>query len=126
MNLENELHCFCDLESLGISGQENYVKDFSDIIYQNEDLRYEAKLPFKEHHPLLHDHFSLFEKRLQKLQSFLKNETVLLKKYNDAFVEQKELGLIEPASEIAFPGIYHYIQHHPVNREDKNAKYSPE
>ena len=59
MNLENELHCFCDLESLGISGQENYVKDFSDIIYQNEDLRYEAKLPFKEHHPLLHDHFFL-------------------------------------------------------------------
>ena len=39
VNLENELHCFCNLESLGISGQENYVKDFSDIIYQNEDLR---------------------------------------------------------------------------------------
>ena len=55
------------LESLEISEQENYVNDFSDIIYQNEDLRYGAKLPFKEHYPLLHDHFSHRGKRLQKL-----------------------------------------------------------
>ena len=39
-NLENKLHSFGDLESLGISENENYVKDFSDIIYRNEDLRY--------------------------------------------------------------------------------------
>ena len=54
------------LESLGISEKENYVNDFSEIIYQSEDLRYEAKLPFKEHYPLLHDHFSHCGKRLQK------------------------------------------------------------
>ena len=102
------------------------MKDFSDIIYRNEDLRYEEKLPFKEHHPLLHDHFSICEKRLQKLYSFLKSDTDLLKKYNEVFVGQKELGLIEPATEIAFPGTYHYIQHHRVNRKEKNAKFSSE
>ena len=48
MNLENQLHQFWDLESLGILEHKNYVKDFSDIIYPNEDLRYEAKLSFQE------------------------------------------------------------------------------
>ena len=54
------------LESLGISEKENYVNDFSEIVYQNEDLRFESKLPFKKHYPLLHDHFSHCGKRLQK------------------------------------------------------------
>ena len=70
MNLENQLHQFWDLESLGILEHKNYVKDFSDIIYPNEDLRYEAKLSFT----LLHDHFSICEKRLQKLYLSLKND----------------------------------------------------
>ena len=84
-------------------------------------MRYETKLPFKEPRPLLHDHFSLCEKRLQKLYSTLKNDTVLLKKYNDIFIEQKEMGIIEPAIETALPGKCHYIPHHPVVREDKNT-----
>ena len=74
MNLENQLHQFWDLESLGILEHKNYVKDFSDIIYPNEDLRYEAKLSFQEFYPLLHDHFSICEKRLQKLYLSLKND----------------------------------------------------
>ena len=62
MNSENQLHRFWDLESLGILEHKNYVKDFTDIIYQNEDLRYEDKLSFQEFYPLLHDHFSICEK----------------------------------------------------------------
>ena len=77
--MENELHRFWNLESLGISEQENYVKDFSDIIYQNENLKYKAKLPFQEPYPLLPDHFSLWEKGLQKLYSFPKNDQSYLK-----------------------------------------------
>ena len=34
-NLENELHRFWDLESLGISEDENFVKSFTEV-YKNE------------------------------------------------------------------------------------------
>ena len=34
-DLENELYHFWDLETLGISKQENHIWDFTDIIYQN-------------------------------------------------------------------------------------------
>lgn len=78
------------------------------------------KLSFKEHQPLLHDHFFLCEKRLQTLYSSLKNDTDLLKKYNNVFVEQKELQIIEPAIEIALLRNCHCIPHYPVIREDKN------
>lgn len=52
---------------------------------------------------------------------FLKNDASFLKKYNDVFAEQKELGITEPATETAIPGNYHYIPYHPVTRERKSA-----
>ena len=122
-NLNSSLRRFWDLETLGIKENEkDALKNFNEIIYLNKENRYEAKLPFREVHEILHDHFNLCEKRLLKLYSNLKNDTVLLKKYNDIFLEQKQLGIIEGAEEIAKPGQYHYIPHHPVIREDKNTK----
>ena len=84
-------------------------------------MRYETKLLLKEPHLLLHDHFSLCQKRLQRLYSSLKNSTVPLKKYSDVFVEQKKFGYIEVTIEIALLGNCHCISHHPVIREDKNT-----
>ena len=121
-NLEKELNRFWDLETLGISENEKTIhEDFSETIYLNGENRYEAKLPFRENHPFLHDHFSLCEKRLKTLHSKLKNDTVLLKRYNDIFVEQREMGIIEEAPDTGSPGSCHYIPHHPVIREDKNT-----
>ena len=94
--------------------------DFSDTIYLDKERRYEANLTFKKLHPLLHDHFHLCDKRLLKLYSTLKKDTVVLKRYNDNFLNQMELGIIEPAHENVSPGNCHYIQHHPVIREDKH------
>ena len=45
---------------------------------------------------MLHDHFNLCEKRLLKLHSTLKMDAVFLKRYNDIFLNQMELGIIEP------------------------------
>ena len=121
-HLDKELHRFWDLESLGISEVEKIpFEDFSDTIYLNKERRYEANLPFKKPHSLLHDHFNLCEKRLLKLYSTLKKDTVLLKRYNDIFLNQMELGIIEPANENVSPGNCHYISHHPVIREYKNT-----
>ena len=121
-HLDKELHRFWDLESLGISEvAKSRFEDFSDTIYLNKERRYEANLPFKKPHPLLHDHFNLCEKRLLKLYATLKKDTVLLKMRNDIFLNQMELGIIEPAKEKVSPGNFHYIPHHPVIREDKNS-----
>ena len=120
--LEKELNRFWDLETLGISENEKTIhEDFSGTIYMNGENRYEAKIPFRENHPFLHDHFSLCEKRLKTLHSNLKNDTVLLKRYNDIFVEQREMGIIEEAPDTGSPGSCHYIPHHLVIREDKNT-----
>ena len=121
-HLDKQLHRFWDLESLGISEVEkNPCEDFSDTIYLNKERRYETNLPFKKPYLLLHDHFNLCEKRLLKLYSTLKKDTVLLKRYKDIFLNQMELGIIEPANENASPGNCHYISHHPVIREYKNT-----
>ena len=121
-HLDKELHCFGDLESLGISEVEKSpFEDFSDTIYLNKERRYEANLPFKKPHPLLHYHFNLCDKRLPKLYSALKQDTVLLKMHNDIFLNQMKLGIIEPANENVSPGKFHYIPHHPVVGEDKNT-----
>ena len=116
-NLNSSLNRFWDLETLGIKENEkDALENFNEIIYLNKENRYEAKLPFRETHEILHDHFNLCGKCLLNLYSNLKNDTVLLKKYNDIFLEQKQLVIIEEAEEIAKPGQCHYIPHHPVIR----------
>ena len=101
--------------------EKGLCEDFSDTIYMNKERRYEVNLPFKKPHALLHDHFNLCEKRLLKLYSTLEKDTVNLKRYNDIFLNQMELGIIEPANKNVSPGNCHYIPHHPVIREDKNT-----
>ena len=112
---------------MGISEVEkNPCEDFSDTIYLNKERRYETNLPFKKPYLLLHDHFNLCEKRLLKLYSTLKKDTVLLKRHKDIFLNQMELGIIEPGNENVSPGNCHYIPHHPVIREYKNtSKVTP-
>ena len=120
-DLDNKLNNFWDLGTFGISPDEKSIcENFSDCIYKNSEKRYQAKLPFKETHPILSDNFNLCKKRLMNLYSKLKNDPELLECYNEIFVEQKELGMIEEflSSE---PGKCHYLPHHPVIREDKDT-----
>ena len=89
---------------------------FQDSIYLNDKGRYEARLPFKESHKIFPDNYSLCEKRLLKWYNKLKNDTVLLKKYDAIFVEQREAGIIETAESTSTLGDRHYTALHPVFR----------
>ena len=121
-DLDNKLSNFGDLETLGISPDEKRIcENFSDCIYKNSEKSYEAKLPFKETHPILSDNFNLCKKRLMNLYSKLKNNPEILGRYNEIFIEQKELGMIEEVSESSEPGKCHYLPHHPVIQEDKDT-----
>ena len=81
LGLENKLDRFWDLESIGILDNEKHSQEhFIESIYLNEKNRYETKLPFKENHALLHDHFGLCKKRLEGLHARLKQDPDLLVK----------------------------------------------
>ena len=54
------------------------------------------KLQFKEHHPLLLEHFNLCEKRILKLYLILETDPFFLTRYNDSFLDQIESGIKEP------------------------------
>ena len=85
-SLESDLKRLWDLETLGIIQKENSMHEhFIKSIHLNKERRYKTKLPFKENHPVLYDHFDLCAKRLEQLFKKLKNDKELLKKYNDVF-----------------------------------------
>ena len=79
------------------------------------------QLPFKENHPLIHDHFELCKRRLLNLHQKLKDNPDLLKAYNDIFIEQKQNGIIEEVMSPGKLGETHYIPHHPVIWDDKTT-----
>ena len=84
---------------------EHFIKS----IHLNKERRYETKLPFKENHIVLYDHFDLCTKRLEQLFKKLKNDKELVKKYNDVFAEQLKQGIIEEAPEDCKAGECHYL-----------------
>ena len=97
------------------------MHDFQNSIYLNDKSRYEAGIPFKESHKISPDNYSLCEKRLLKLYNKLKNDTVLLKKYDAIFVEQRQAGIIDTVESKSTLRDCHYVAHHSDFREDKKT-----
>ena len=91
------------------------------MITINSEGCYETKLPFKENHELLNDNYELCEKSLVNLHKKLKQDPELMKKYDSAFKEQKDLGIIEEVSESSALGETHYTPHHPITRDDRST-----
>ena len=88
--LESQVKRFWELESLGINKYEqSFYEEYINTICRNEYNRYEVRLPLKENHPLIHDNFALCKRCLLTLHQKLKDNSDLLKAYNDIFIEQK-------------------------------------
>ena len=79
------------------------LENFNGTICLNQEYGCKVKLPFKETRDILHDPFALCEKHLSKLNTYLKNDTVLLKKYNDIFSDKTKLGNIEKLNKLLNP-----------------------
>ena len=79
------------------------LENFNGTICLNQEYGCKVKLPFKETRDTLHDPFALCEKHLSKLNTYLKNDTVLLKKYNDIFSDKTKLGNIEKLNKLLNP-----------------------
>jgi hypothetical protein len=82
--------------------------------------RYEVSLPWKEHHPPLHDHFVLCHKRLTNLPR-RRQSPQLLKEYDAIIRDQLDKGIVETVTEpaLSVSDRVHYLPHHGVVRQDK-------
>ena len=123
MTLEKQFSKFWELEGLGISPQENSVyQTFKDGI-EFVNGRYQVHLPWKQDHPLLSDNFTLAQRRLQGFNSRLQGNSNLLEEYDSIIKDQEEKGIIEQvtSSENIEVRKTHYLNHHPVIRQDKDT-----
>ena len=98
-----------------------YDKFVEEVRFDGE--RYEAKLPFKEHHPTIPDNYAANEKRLGRLMHRLQDQPTLLAEYDSIIQEQIQNGIVQPADlqTILKPGNVHYLPHREVVRTDKNT-----
>ena len=121
LSLEDCLKQFWELESLGITRNEVsvYEKFVQQIRFDGK--RYEVRLPWKEHHPPLPDHFDLCHKRLTSLLKRLRQTPQLLTEYDAIIQDQLDKGMVEVVTQptLAVSDQVHYLPHHGVVRQDK-------
>ena len=119
--VEDALHRFWSLESLGLKDKEiNEEKIIQKIEFKNG--RYSVSLPWKDDHPLLCDNFSLSEKRLYSQLIRLRKNPELLQRYHNIIEEQRNMGMVEVApEEPPLVGRTYYMPHRAVIREDHST-----
>ena len=62
--------------------------------------RYEAKLPFKEEHPLIPDNYTVCVKHLGSLMNRLRATPTILKEYHNVIEDKIRSGVVEPVNEV--------------------------
>ena len=112
------MHKFWSLESLGIIDKEIVEERFLQNV-SKKDGTYEAKLPWKDQHPLLYDNFILAKKRLESLLKRLRQNSALSKQYSDILNEQLKNNIVEEVNDnLPTIGKTYYMPHQAVIRED--------
>ena len=122
-NLHDLLSKFWDLETLGIRQDEMSVYDkFTQEVKFNGE-RYEAKLPFKEEHPMLPDNYALCVKRLSSTLRRLRAKPEVLQEYDRIISEQEKSGIVQKVQveKPTIPGTVHYLPHREVIRMDRET-----
>ena len=115
----NNVKKFWELENSGV--ENTVVEHFkSNINFDNKKCQYTVTLPFNENHLLLSDNYSLCAKRLNTVLKKLKNDSELLKEYDEIIIDQLKSGVIEKVNNYNLNiGGVHFLPHRPVCRKDK-------
>ena len=121
--LDEVLHSFWNLESLGVDLKaDSVLEEFTQTV-QFKNGRYEVSLPWKSSHPMLPDNYLLSKKRLDGLVKRLRHDPEVLREYDSIIQSQRSQGIVEevdPQEESA-NGQIHYLPHHAVVRRDKST-----
>ena len=121
--LDEVLHSFWKLESLGIEDPgDTVLEEFTQTVRFNKG-RYEVTLPWKDSHPPLPDNFVLSSKRLQSLLHRLRQEPDILWEYDSIIKSQLRQRIVEEVDQPSrgVSGRVHYLPHHAVVLGDKEA-----
>ncbi len=122
-NMTEQLKKFWDLESIGFRGDESSTCDkfFEKIRFNGE--RYEAKLPFKEHHLTIPDNHTVSVKRFERLVHRLQEQPTLLAEYDSVIQDQIKKGVVEQVDPQVIPKArnVHFLPHREIVRTDKNT-----
>ena len=119
-DLDNILHSFWDLESLGIQSPsgEPISDQFMSSIQKNRG-RYEV---WQEYHDPLPDNYNLSRKGLHGLLHRLKQDPYVLYEYNSIIRDQLSEGVVEVIEdEESTQTKTHYLPHHAIIRKDKTT-----
>ena len=121
--LDEVLHSFWNLESLGIATKvDSVLEEFAQTV-QFKNGRYEVALPWKSSHPTLPDNYLMSKKRLYGLIKRLRLNPEVLKEYDSIIQNQRSQGIVEEVNlqEESAEGQIHYLPHHAVVRRDKST-----
>ena len=124
-----DLTRFWDIESMGISKDDNEDTDTSSYLHHYQeacitfsDGKYTAMLPWKQIHQPLPTNYDITKKRTQSTIKRLAQKPSLLKSYGTLIQEQEKRGFIERVDESSPATRLHYIPHHGV---EKNSTTTP-
>ena len=95
MELDEKLRTFWELESIGITQEENSVLETFKEAVTFKNQRYEVGLPWKEAHDPLPDNRSLGQRRLQSLLERLNQKPKQLEEYDHVIKDQLDKGVIQ-------------------------------
>lgn len=120
--LNETLHSFWELESLGIKQPDQCVLTKFEEKIKLKNGRYQVSLPWRDIHPPLPDNYQLALKCLRGLQHRLLQQPSLLKEYDAIIKDQVKQGIVEVIADLtpADGCAVHYLPHHAVMRQDKS------
>ena len=119
-SFDEEINKLWDLDSIGIrTDNEVHENVLDNIVFTGE--RYSVGLPWKVGHKSLPTNYDISLLRLKSLGKKLRNEPMILDKYNDIIKEQVASGVIEQVSELEPAEKIHYLPHMAVVREESET-----
>ena len=119
--LNETLHSFWELESLGVRQPDQCVLTEFEEKIKLKNGRYQVSLPWKDVHSPLPDNYQLALKRLRGLRHRLLQQPALLKEYDAIIQDQVKQGIVEVITDPTPTDgrVVHYLPHHAVVRQDK-------
>ena len=118
--IDEEINKLWDSDSIGIrTDNEIHENVLDNIVFTGE--RYSVGLPWKAGHKSLSTNYSISLMRLKGLGKKLRNEPMILDKYNDILQEQVASGVIEQVSQLEPAEKTHYLPHMAVVREESET-----
>ena len=120
-DMNQTLKKFWEIEEdvVGFKKETVLEKFENDVRFNEDEKRYEVRLPFIEKYEILNDNLLNSKRRMKSLLTKFKSNEELLHEYDTIIKDQLDHGVIELASDTSIDGRTYYLPHRPVLRMDR-------